>query len=95
MEDTAPVLLEVPTIVRKRSLQAHDTSDTYSETMAADLPGYSSLVTTFIAGYYMNEQHRECLDLIISSSPERQKDVFHMLVKGKELTFFNSIVTLT
>ena len=51
--------------------------------MATGLSGYSSLVTTLIAGCYVTEQYTECLKLINSLDNGGQQDAFLLLVKGK------------
>ena len=76
------MLLEVPSVVRKSRHQT-GSSDTGSETVATDVPGYSSLVTTLIAGCYVTEQYTECLKLINSLDNGGQQDAFLLLVKGK------------
>ena len=76
------MLLEVPSVVQK-SRHLAGTSDTGLETMVTDLPSYSSLITTLIAGCYVTEQCTECLKLINSLDNGRQQDAFLLLVKGK------------
>ena len=60
-----------------------ETSDTGTETMATDVPGCGSLVTTLITGCYVTEQYTECLKLINSLNNGGQQEVFLLLVKGE------------